>query len=291
LAQYVDLVAEVRIRELSAKGSSDTRKVHVVVGTNSWRMDGDLCSNCEMTYWFTGDRIIQHSKVTKMPPTEGLELTEAEKGRLLGTETTKAYECSDGNPSLSRSAGESDRLDLLGRVAWLAFCSGSYLQREGRQVFPTSDLWKELIQANAFTDLTIRFKDDFGLPSRMDLYTTNSLPTLMYATNSSLVGRYPANSSNVQPVLQYRILGSTNILGWNFPLEFKVIQYRPALPGSRARKIIVGTNGWEIQFTATGKVSTIGAVARSPIPEYFIKGRRKMKITSSLDRQSSFRAP
>ena len=110
------------------------------------------------------------------------------------------------------------------RIGWLAFCSGGCLKRAGRQLYPTSDLWKELIPSPAgFTDETITFDDALGLPRIINLYTTKR-----------------------QPVLQYRVTASTNVLGSNFPLEFHLAQYRPS-----------GTNGWELHLTAKGNVTAI----------------------------------
>jgi hypothetical protein len=217
-------------------------------------MDGDLCGNCEMTYWFTGDRIIEHSKVTKIIPEEGVELSQEEINRFLGSESTRAYESPDGNPSFSWTARVADRLGLEARIGWLAFCSGPYLQREGRAVFPPSGEWKELVQTKTFSDVTVRFKDPFGLPKLLELHTTSS--------------------PNVQPVLQYRVISSTNIMGWEFPLEFKMAQYRPAPPPG-VQGLVVGTNGWELDFVARGRVTAIGAGTRPQVPEAVLKAAGK----------------
>ncbi len=64
-------------------------------------------------------------------------------------------------------------------------------EREGHQLFPPSDLWKELVSApKGFTEKTVLFKDALGLPSRIHLHTTKD-----------------------QPVLQYGVTDSTNFLG------------------------------------------------------------------------------
>lgn len=244
-AQFVDVTAQVDLNEWSAHSIVAARNLHVVVGTNGWRMDGDFCSNCEMTYWFTGDSIIEHTKNTKMPLSDGVKLSQEEINRFIGSESTRVYESLDGNP---------DRLELLGRIGWLAFCSGPYLQREQRVLFPPSDEWKELIHTKTFSDVTVRFKDGFGLPKLLELYTTNN--------------------PNVQPVVQYSVITSTNILGWKFPLEFKIAQYRPApLPGMRG--YIAGTNGWELDFVARGRVTAIGPGTRPLVPEAVLKAAGK----------------
>jgi hypothetical protein len=254
-AQFVELTAQVDVNEWSAHSMVEPYKLHLVVGTNSWRMDGDLCGNCDMTYWFTGDMIIEHSKVTKMPV--GVELSPEEikeMKRFIGSESTRAYESPDGNPSFSWTARVADRLGLTARIGWLAFCSGPYLQREGRAIFPPNDLWKETVPTAAFSDVTVRFNDAFGLPKLLELYMTNC--------------------PNVQPVLQYRVMSSTNIMGWEFPLEFKMAQYSAApLPGIPG--IIAGTNGWELNFVARGRVTAIGPGTKPQVPEAVLKAAGK----------------
>ena len=90
-----------------------------------------------------------------------------------------------------------------------------------------------------FSDRTTVFQDAFGLPKSVVLYTTNG-----------------------QPVLQYSVTASTNVLGWEFPLEFYLAQYRPAyLPDSRR----FGGSGWELQLTAKGRVTAIGVGTKPQI--------------------------
>jgi hypothetical protein len=244
-AQFVDVAAEVEFTEWYSVGAKPYHwVVRCVVGTNSWQMDGDFSSNARTTYWFTGTNIIEHSVVIKALP-----LDRPFEGAPIGAQTKRTSASVDGNPGTlsaclpdgSRRDVGPDRLCALGRVAWLAFCSGTCLKREGRQIFPPSDLWKELVCApSGFSDRTTVFQDAFGLPKSVVLYTTNG-----------------------QPVLQYSVTASTNVLGWEIPLEFYLAQYRPArLPDSRR----FGGSGWELQLTAKGKVTAIGVGTKPQIP-------------------------
>ena len=132
----------------------------------------------------------------------------------------------------------------------MAFCSGPCLKRNGREIFPPSDLWKELVRGGHFANRVSTFQDAFGLPKTLDLYTTN------------------------QPVVQYRVTASTNVLGWEFPTEFYLAQYRPApLPDHPG--IFMGTNGWELEFTAKGRVIQIGAGAEPQVPPAVLKGAKR----------------
>lgn len=87
--------------------------------------------------------------------------------------------------------------------------------------------------------------------------------------------RQPKVTSNwwvtpkTEPVLQYRVISSTNILGWHFPVEFNMAQYRPA-PLPESPGVTVGTNGWELEFTARGKLTAIGMGTKPKIPSKFV---------------------
>jgi len=237
-AQFVNLTAQVEIYNWSGK-SDPPRSIHCVVGTNSWEMDGDFCRNCRVTNWFTGREIIEHSVVDRL--LSSLVLSEPQDSEPpVGTESTRSYDSLDGNPA--QPVRVADHLTLRGRIGWLAFCSGPCLKRGGREIFPPSDLWKELIAGDHFADLTKTFEDSLGLPRSLDLYSTGN-----------------------QTVVQYRVTASTNVLGWEFPTEFYLAQYRPApLPGHPG--ITVGTNGWQLEFTAKGKVNVICEGTKPEIP-------------------------
>ena len=229
-AQFVDLTAKLEVYQWSSKAETPWT-ARCVVGTNSWLIEGDFLANGRVTWWFTGTNLIRRDVITKEMPGSGLK---------VGNQQAVVVESADGNPG--RPAGQGDLLTMAdARICWLAFCSGSCLKREGRQIFPPSDLWKELIRApSGFSDRTTVFEDSLGLPKSVTLSTTKG-----------------------QPVLQYRVTASTNVLGCEFPLEFHLVQYRPVfLPESHR----FDTNGWEADFTVKGRVTHIGAGAEPEIP-------------------------
>jgi len=249
-AQYVDLTAEIEFYSWSTATPTKTQTIRCVVGTNTWQMEGDFCRNCKATYWFNGREIIVHSVVDRALSPQ--VLSEPNKDDPpLGTESTQVYDTNDGSPSRPRSAIGPDRMTLQGRIAWLAFCSGPYLKHEGRELFPPDGFWKERIYGDHFLDQTVVFSDPFGLPKSVDLYSTNN-----------------------QPVVQYRVTASTNVLGWVFPTEFYLAQYCPApLPGQAG--ITTGANGWQLQYTAKGKVTGIRPGIEPQIPPEVLKAAGK----------------
>jgi len=236
-AQYVELTAEIdsiswplrdEEGDLMENPRRTTSKARCVVGTNTWLIENEDDSGID-TWWFSGTNLTWHMLSTGYPSKHKAlyERNHPEQIGIIGKPLTKTFESLDGNP------GRPVRtMDLLTgpntRICWLAFCSGGCLKREGRRIFPPSDIWKETAAAitnpSGFADQTTLFEDGLGLPRSLDLHTTNQ-----------------------QAILQYRALLTTNVLGWDFPLEFCLAQYRPA-----------GRRGWELDLTANGKITAIG---------------------------------
>ena len=244
VAQYVEVTADVEVIDWSRGASRHPWTVRCLVGTNSWQIDDDFMVDGHNTYWFTGTNIIEHSVVTK-------DLSREHLGAAIGTEVNRVTESVDGNPGTLSACGPGrhegpDRLGLVSRIAWLAFCSGPCVKRDGRHIFPPEDLWKELICApTGFSDRTVVFDDALGLPRTVNLYTTNG-----------------------QPVLQYRVSSSTNVLDWEFPQEFYLAEYLPAyMPGSN----LFSTNAWELHLLAVGRVTAIGPGVEPRIPPEVLK--------------------
>jgi hypothetical protein len=233
--QFVELTAEIEVNDWSywffedqhglpdASGYPRTifpqsTNVRVVVGANTWMMEGDFYANAKATRWFTGTNIVERLVLAQPAP-------EA---------TMRVKATGDGNPG--EPVQVSDLMDTTSKICWLAFCSGPALKRGERHLYPVSDLWKELIYApSGFTDKITVFQDGLNLPRSVSLLTPKD-----------------------ELVTQYQVRDSTNVLGWSFPLEFYLVQYRPA----RWPR----TNSWELHLTAKGKLTAIGAGEQPQLP-------------------------
>jgi hypothetical protein len=238
-AQFVDLTVQMEINQWSYWLLQDQRSqsgresifdktatVHCVIGTNTWLMEGDFYRNSFTKIWFTGTNIIEETVITQEPSGAELKQPHVSKFGLtsppVGQKTTQTYYTADGNPG--RPIREPDLMHLRGNICWLALCSGPALQREGRPLFPPSALWKQLVSAPAgFTDKTTVFKDGLGLPRSIELFTPEQ-----------------------RRIFQYQVRQTTNINGWEIPLEFYGVQYQPA-----------ETNSWELHLTYKGRVTAI----------------------------------
>ena len=215
---------------------SQTRRC--VIGANIWMIESALPTFDE-TFWFTGTNIIAHTVITK-PASNGFAQKVSERTKLVvgvppvGHRYTRVHESMDGNPGRPGGVADLMAFNVAARISWLAFCSAPTLKHEGRRIFPPSDLWKESsIFYSGWTDATAVFQDALGLPRSIDLVSTNG-----------------------QPIFQYQVRQSTNILGWHIPLEYYGVQYLPTR-----------TNGWKLHLTFKGRVTSIGPASKPEIPE------------------------
>ncbi len=209
-----------------------------VIGADSWMIATEFPS-FKITRWFTGTNIVEYTLIKEQKPVAAADKG-AEHSRLAlttpsaGHKYTKIYESADGNPGRPGGVADLMGFDMPARISWLAFCSGPSLKREGRQIFPPSHLWKESsIAYSGWSDLTEIFQDGLGLAKSINLVSTNG-----------------------QSIFQYQVRQSTNVLGWNLPLEFYGVQYHPS-----------GANGWKLHMSLKGRVTAIGACAKPEIPE------------------------
>ena len=258
-AQYIELKAEIEINDWDAwfffdkldrwPGSDHPPSIfrerpteRCVVGANTWMLETTF-ENMTLTYWFTGTNLIEHTLVTRQTPDNFIKrASEISKLAMtatpVGHQSTRIYESVDGNPGRPVRVADLMGFDITAKVCWLAFCSSPCLKREGRQIYPPSAFWKESsLVWSGWADHTEVFQDSLGLPRSMTLVTTNN-----------------------QSIFHYQVHASTNLLGWNLPLEFYGVQYLPT-----------ATNAWKLALTLTGKVTSIGATKEPRIPPEVMK--------------------
>src|SRR6266542_3725934 len=60
-------------------------------------------------------------------------------------------------------------------LPWLAFCSGTYLKREGRLIPLPAALLRHCPDRFAYTDVATTFDDELGLPKSIDLLSSQAL--------------------------------------------------------------------------------------------------------------------
>jgi hypothetical protein len=239
-AQFVELTADIQTVRWAGPynqkpPSVQTRNftVRCVVGANSWLIEPEASAIARDAWWFTGSNIVAYTVVRKYP-SERVELFERNHPEIVvGRGYTNIIEARDGGPRLAAALTVGEGVPAGSaqlNVAWLAFCSGPFLRTEGRWI-PAPSIEQATLY-DTYSDTTTTFKDGLGLPISIELYSTN------------------------QPLCHYRTVGSTNVLGWDFPLEFYLAQYRQNYQ----------TRVWEVHMTASGKLKTIGPGSEPSVP-------------------------
>ncbi len=194
-----------------------------VFGRETWMIQS-AGRDWELTYWFTGTNI--------------LEQLELEKGSLpAGSEKPRSFDSLDGNPGRPVRVVDVFGFNLPSKFFLLAFCSAPTLRRNPHTTYPPSDFWKRYSIGTEWLEKADLFKDSLGLPNNLKLSLANN-----------------------QLIFRYQVHESTNMLGWNVPLEFYGVQY-----------VSSQTNVWQTYLTYKGRVTSIGPAKEPRIPTDVVK--------------------
>jgi hypothetical protein len=215
-AQFVEITAEIqthayRLNDTNSSSAAKPRTVHVrcVVGANQWYIEED---SSERNEWlFDGHTVVCRSR----PPLGSDAPSNIRK---------EAWESRDGHP-----------LGAFGvNIPWLAFCSGTYLKRDGRLIPLPAAVLRHCPDRFAYVDNTTTFPDEWGLPRSLDLFSSQALFLKSHTDwdkEHSFGDRYTEWNQKTAPKIQdgvlvfhYAVLESTNMLGRSFPTMFELFQ-------------------------------------------------------------------
>jgi hypothetical protein len=187
-AQFVEVHAEIETTSWSSEKirGRTPYTTQFIVGTNLWFFEGNFLRNATCRFWFTGTNLVEETFITSRSPDQG------NAGGLV-TVTPEI-----GERSVRVHTPYSTGIHHVAYVSWMAFCSGTFLKSSGREIILPFH-----VPSLHLSDKTTVFKDGLGLPKQFELY-----------------------SPNQQKLCEYTVQESTNVLGWNFPLSFKLVQYR-----------------------------------------------------------------
>jgi hypothetical protein len=241
-AQFVEVTAEMEMVRWDHGGQHEppspvlkTWRTRCVVGTNSWLMETGFAPTRD-AWLFNGSNLVTHSVITDYP-SDRKELFKKNHPEIVVGKGYSATNASQIGGPFFRAAiiaglPLTSSSSSLMNIPWLAFCSGTYLKaKSGAIPLPTFDYWSYGIR---YTNHTTLYEDNLGLPRAVDF-----------------------NTSKNQPLCRYRVLESTNVLGWNFPLRFEIAEYREHPDGH-----------WELNESTSGRVIDIrpGEAPQLPTP-------------------------
>ena len=212
-AEFVEIFAEIetfgyRLEDTNsiAKAKASTLQVLCIAGTNQWYMTNDFQQPEQWLFDGTNVWCRTHT------PT----LDEKVANRV--------WPSGDGHPMGHYGVN----------IPWLAFCSGTYLKREGRMIPLPAALLRHCPDRFAYTDVTTTFEDKWGLPRSVDLFSSKALFLKSHTDwdkEHSFRDRYTEWNQKTAPKIQdgvlvfhYAVLESTNTLGRSIPTRFEFFQ-------------------------------------------------------------------
>jgi hypothetical protein len=222
---FVDLSADLEITSWGNSAydnppmfKSTVWKVRCVVGTNSWLITATDAGGAAYTWHYTGSNLV------KVIPSGS-----------SGKPSRRTTEFSGDLDSASDGAFISPAV----RIAWLAYCSGPFLNHGAKEI-PLPSVHKWLLPSDytsregtrSLHKDVVQFEDGLGLPISIDVVTRDRQPVLQYRTLQGPIAS-PA---------------STNVGGWLLPMEFRAIQYG---------RIGKATNNWQSDLMAHGRLTSV----------------------------------
>ena len=213
-APFVEISAEIetfgyRLEDTNSIANAKPRTVRLVcvTGSNQWYMTNNFQ---QPEQWlFDGTNVWRR---TQTPNLSGSPVK------------NEVWESRDGHP-----------LGHFGvNLPWLAFCSGTYLKREGRLIPLPAAILRHCPDRFAYTDVTTTFDDELGLPRSLDLFSSQALFLKSHTDwdkELSFGNRYTEwnqkTALKIQDgllVFHYAVLESTNLLGRSLPTKFEFFQ-------------------------------------------------------------------
>lgn len=211
---YVEISAQIEVTACSGHKTNGTANAEprtisltCIAGTNAWLIEDDFIRGATSAWYFDGTNVYQ---------------------RLRSTDNAQAtintWPSRDGHPLGS----------LAENIPWLAFCSGSYLRREGRIVPLPCDELRHTPDRYGYTDKTTTFADELGLPRTVDLFSSKAL-FLASETDFQNEGSFrddyaewtkkrAAELPEAVLTFHYEVPEFTNFMGQHFPMKFEFFQ-------------------------------------------------------------------
>jgi hypothetical protein len=236
MAQFVEISAEIELTNYRT-GQTNTpvdakpRLISAVciTGSNIWRIQDDWVLGGLNKWFFDGTNIYETLQVVSPPSQEMQRVLERVGGpAMVPFDTAKSnltiniWSSSDGHPLGDETIN----------IEWLAFCSGAYLQREGRLIPLVCEDLRHTPDRYAYTDKTEVFPDGLGLPRSVDLFMSKE--HYLSSVEDFYKGwglrylkwmqRAVTNVTEGALMFHYTVTATTNFLGWTFPLRFEFFQ-------------------------------------------------------------------
>ena len=254
---FVEITGELELVRYvqSANGGQYVRRIDrtfpfkCIVGPNEWRIDDGFGVGGGSELYFDGTNVYRTFIVTQ-PVTDAPTPAPPSIGGPITPEFSKT-----NTVYITPSPGGFPVSSLGEQIPWLAYCSGTYLKREGRVVPLPTVISRLVVDGFVYTDKVESFSDDFGLPKRVWLFTSKEQyqhgifdPRTAKNGNAQRARISPSPPPYPDGILKFRyeVVSSTNFDGWNYPTEFACTEYAADRDGN-----------WHPYVGGTGKLLSI----------------------------------
>ena len=235
-AQFVEISAEIKLtsyRTGQTNGPAEAKPRIIsavcVTGSNLWRIQDDWVQGGLNQWFYDGTNVYESLQIVR-PPSQEMQRTLERVGgpAVVPFDTAKSnltiniWPSADGHPLGDETIN----------IEWLAFCSGAYLQREGRRIPLVCEDLRHTPDRYAYTDKTEVFPDGSGLPRSVDLFMSRE--RYLTSVEDFYKGwgvRYlkwmrqaVTNVTEGALMFHYTVTATTNFLGRTFPLRFEFLQ-------------------------------------------------------------------
>lgn len=257
-AQFVEITAGIELFSIPRNPTNDQNfSVVCIVATNEWRIDPSFRETGTSQWFFDGTNVYNNIIAIGGPRPIGARIR---TGKPLAAVTNSSVHIRE-----SRYGCPLD--DWQVNIPWLAFCSGTYLKREGRLIpQPIVRSLRHAPDGFAYSDKTETFKDEFGLPRTIDLFASDALFAAS-VTNGVFEGKrdvelWKRGSTGFKwdfpdgaLKFHYAVTESTNFLGWNFPVKFELFLNERGTNGNIVAR--GGGSGRVTSIRASGKPKSV----------------------------------
>jgi hypothetical protein len=200
-----------------------------IAGTNTWRIEDDFVRGGLNKWFFDGTNVYESLQVISPPSQEMEHMFE-----ITGGPAIVPFDMAKSNPTINiwPSLDGHPMGDETVNIEWLAFCSGPYLQREGRVIPLPCEMLRHTPDRYAYADQTEVFPDALGLPRSVHLFLSRD--RYLSSVEDFYKGwgvrylewmrRAVTNITEGVLTFHYAVMETTNFLGCTYPLRFEFYQ-------------------------------------------------------------------
>jgi len=261
--QYIEVSAKIELISYPVDANGDTVmpksrsfSLNAIFGISSWRIDNNFIPHSKEAWYWDGTNVYHRLEFVS----DSISLTNVKVstgGIQANLWNFRSNVTVYVNPSLT-----GHPLGNIGvNIPWLAFCSGSYLRRTGRDIpLPTTEIRIDPFSLSYLDDIEV-FDDELGLPKSVRLMASRARyeafkddeRLLRYSSveSSKTASIYPIPENML--AFDYSVDAATNFGKWFLPAKFSYKSFK------------VGKEGKPILFV--GGFGTIVSIRDAVKPE------------------------